>query len=96
MSKVNLVTIIESKVEEKDFIRKELENLIPITRKEAGCINYNFFLDNKNSARFIFEESWEDKNKLQGHMESDHLKKYKVASEGKLKSSEIIELIQLD
>ena len=96
MSKVSLVTIIEAKLEEKDFIRNELEKLIPITRKEDGCINYNLFLDSKNPARFIFEESWEDKAKLQGHMESEHLKKYLEASKGKLKTSEIIELIQLD
>ena len=38
------------------LVRAELEKLVPITRAEAGCIQYDLHVDNENPAFFVFYE----------------------------------------
>ncbi len=38
---LSLVAIIKAKEGKQDFVKEELMKLIPPTRKEKGCINYN-------------------------------------------------------
>ena len=96
MKKLSLVAIVTAKQGEKDFIKKEIEKLIPITRKENGCINYNFFIDNKNDHRFLLQENWESYDLWQDHMNNDHMKNYSEVTKDAVETWELIELTQVD
>ena len=96
MSKLSLVAIVIAKDNHKDLVEKEIRKLIPITRKEDGCINYNLFLDNKNDKRFILQENWETYDKWQVHMKSEHMNLYTEVTKEAVESWELIELTQLD
>lgn len=37
---LSLVAIVKAKEEKREFVKNEIIKLIPITRKEEGCINY--------------------------------------------------------
>ncbi|MEM8570469.1 MAG: putative quinol monooxygenase [Pseudomonadota bacterium] len=64
------------------FVRAELEKLIPITRAEAGCLQYDLHHDNENPGFFVFYENWENRELWQTHMNAPHLAAYMEATEG--------------
>lgn len=64
------------------LVRQELEKLVPITRQEAGCIQYDLHIDNENPGFFVFFENWETRDLWQTHMGAPHLQKYSAATDG--------------
>lgn len=65
-----------------DLVRAELEKLIPITRAEAGCLQYDLHVDNTDPEIFAFYETWENRELWQAHMNAPHLAAYMAATEG--------------
>ncbi len=82
MSKLTIVATILAKEEKREFVKTELLKLIPITKAEKGCINYDLHQDNENPNLFLFHENWESRELWQIHMENDHLKEYLKVTDG--------------
>lgn len=82
MSKLTITGNILVKDGHVDFVRAELEKLIPITRAEDGCIQYDLHQDNDNPNFFMFFENWESRDLWQTHMNNDHLKAYMADTDG--------------
>ena len=64
---LTIVGKIEANADKVDFVKAELLKLIPITLKEAGCIQYDLHQDNDNPAVFLFYENWESRELWQTH-----------------------------
>ncbi|MEM9100173.1 MAG: putative quinol monooxygenase [Pseudomonadota bacterium] len=64
------------------LVRAELEKLVPITRAEQGCLQYDLHLDNSAPGFFVFYETWESRELWQTHMNAPHLAAYMAATEG--------------
>ncbi len=47
--------------------------LIPLTRQEAGCINYYFHIDAADPDSFMFYENWMSKKDLDEHINMPYL-----------------------
>ncbi|WP_447727200.1 putative quinol monooxygenase [Sphingomonas koreensis] len=68
------------KVIAQDFIKPEaVEVVLPLyrelveeTRREALCIAYDLFIDQKDPGHFIFIEEWPDRAALDAHCRSEH------------------------
>ncbi|WP_298366766.1 putative quinol monooxygenase [uncultured Lutibacter sp.] len=82
MSKLTIVARIIAKEEKREFVKAELLKLIPITRAEKGCVNYDLHQDNENPNLFLFHENWVSKELWQEHMNNQHLADYIKATEG--------------
>lgn len=82
MSKLTIVASILAKTESRELVKSELLKLIPITRAEKGCINYDLHQDNENPNLFLFYENWKSRDLWQAHMNNDHLKAYMEATDG--------------
>lgn len=82
MSKLTIVANIKAKPDSVDLVKVELEKLIPITRAEEGCLQYDLHQDNEDPTHFIFYENWTSRELWQVHMNNQHLKDYMVATEG--------------
>jgi len=52
-------------------VKKELLSLVEPTRKENGCIVYNFHTEAKNKNAFVFYEIWENNDFLKQHSQTD-------------------------
>lgn len=76
MSKLTVVAKIVAKKEFVGTVKSELLKLVPLTREEAGCIEYNLHQDNEDPAVFVFYETWDTPASLENHMNSDHFKGY--------------------
>ena len=70
MSKLTIVANIHANPDKVDLVKTELEKLIPTTRAETGCIQYDLHQDNTDPAHFMFFEIWESRDLWQEHMEA--------------------------
>jgi len=82
VSKLTIVANIHASPDKIELVKAELEKLIPITRAEKGCLQYDLHQDNENSAHFLFYENWESRELWQVHMNASHLAAYKEATGG--------------
>jgi len=96
MSKLTIVARILAKEEKGNFVKSELLKLIPITRVERGCINYDLHQDNENPNLFLFHENWESRKLWQVHMNNQHLKDYMTATEGAIEEFIINEMTNIE
>jgi len=96
VAKLTIVANITAKTDKIDLVRAELEKLIPITRAEKGCMNYDLHQDNENPAHFLFYENWESRELWQTHMNAQHLQDYVAATEGAIEEFTLNEMTRID
>ena len=82
MTKLTIVANIHADPNQIDLVKAELEKLVPITRAEEGCIQYDLHRDNANPAHFMLYENWESRELWQTHMNAPHLAAYMKATDG--------------
>lgn len=75
-----------------DFLRAELEKLVPVTCAEEGCIAYVLHVDNENPGFFVFYETWENRALWQKHMNAPHVAAFAKATEGAVGSVTLSEM----
>ncbi|MBB6430334.1 putative quinol monooxygenase [Algisphaera agarilytica] len=96
MPKLTIVANIHAIPDQIDRVKAELEKLIPITRAEAGCLQYDLHQDNDDPAHFLFFENWESRELWQHHMNAPHLAAYLEATEGAVAEFTVDEMTQVD
>jgi quinol monooxygenase YgiN len=71
---------------EGESAEKLIEEVVRLTRPEAGCLSYTFYyaIGDPNTIR-VFEE-WESEEALNAHLGQDHTQRF-LASIGELVSS---------
>lgn len=82
MPQLTIVAHIHAKPDQIVRVRAELEKLIPTTRAEKGCLQYDLHCDNTDPAHFMFFENWESRELWQTHMNAPHLVAYLKATDG--------------
>lgn len=92
---LTIVAQITAKPGKEDLVRAELEKLVPITRAEAGALQYDLHLDTENPAFFVFYENWENRELWQAHMNAPHLAAYMEATEGAVDSFVLHEMSKI-
>jgi quinol monooxygenase YgiN len=58
---LTVVAQITAKAGQEAELRRELLSLIPTTRQEPGCINYDLHQASDNPGKFLFHENWTSK-----------------------------------
>lgn len=96
MSKLTVIAHIKAKPDQIDLVQTELKKLIPITRAEEGCIQYDLHQDNDNPAHFLFYENWESRELWQRHMGNQHLQEYISATDGAVEEFILHEMTQTE
>jgi quinol monooxygenase YgiN len=96
MTQLTIVANIHANADKIDLVKSELMKLIPITRSEEGCINYDLHQDNENPAHFTFYENWESRELWQEHMNAPHLAAYMAATEGAVAQFTLNEMTRID
>jgi quinol monooxygenase YgiN len=82
MTQLTIVANIHANPDQIDLVKAELEKLLPITRAEQGCLQYDLHRDNDNPAHFMFVEKWESRELWQTHINAPHLAAYMAATDG--------------
>jgi quinol monooxygenase YgiN len=84
MSKITVVAKIVAKKDCVEAVKAELLKLIPPTRRESGCIEYNLHQDNQDPSIFLFYETWESAAYIENHISTNHYNEYVKALDGML------------
>ena len=92
MTTLTIIANIHANPDQIERVRKELEKLVPITRAEKGCLNYDLHRDNSDPAHFMFYENWESRELWQTHMNAPHLAAYMQATEGAVRQFTLNEM----
>ncbi|MEM6985484.1 MAG: putative quinol monooxygenase [Pseudomonadota bacterium] len=95
MNPLTITGNVVAKAEHVATVKSELEKLVPITRAEAGCLQYDLHQDNDNPAYFLFYENWESRELWQAHMQAEHLEAYLKATDGMVDKFWIHELTRV-
>ncbi|MEM1027027.1 MAG: putative quinol monooxygenase [Planctomycetota bacterium] len=82
MANLTIVAHIHAQPDKAGLVKAELEKLVPITRAEEGCLQYDLHQDNEDPAHFMFYENWTSRPLWQTHMEAPHLAAYLEATDG--------------
>lgn len=70
---VTVIATLKAKAGQELALQEELLALIPITRQEEGCINYDLHRAAEDPAVFVFHENWTSKAALDAHLANAHL-----------------------
>lgn len=54
-------------------LKNELLKLVPLTRKEKGCISYDLFVDQTNLEHFTVVMHWIDQKAYTAHQCTEHI-----------------------
>jgi quinol monooxygenase YgiN len=73
MSHVTIIGTVTAKPETRAELHALLVKQVEPTRKEAGCINYDFHVDAEDPCVFVFYENWRSQADLDAHLEMPHL-----------------------
>ena len=82
MSQLTIVANITANPDKVDLVKAELEKLIPITRAEEGCLQYDLHQDDEDRAHFLLFENWASRELWQTHMGAPHVASFLAATEG--------------
>ena len=93
---LTIIANIYANSNKNELVKSELEKLIPMTRNEAGCVQYDLHQNNENPAHFMFYENWESRELWQQHMESPHIAAYMKATEGAVDQFTLFEMSRID
>jgi quinol monooxygenase YgiN len=55
-------------------LKTVLIQLVEPTRKEKGCLQYELLQNQEDTEDFTFVEEWENREALQAHLDSQHIK----------------------
>lgn len=86
---------IRAKHDQIDLVKAELEKLVPTTRAEKGCIQYDLHRNNDDPAHFMFYEIWESRELWQVHMKAPHLVAYRQATAGAVEEFKLDEMTRI-
>src|ERR1019366_5278690 len=80
---LTVIAQIKAKPGNEGQVRQELLSLLPPSRKDAGCLNYDLHQALDNPALFMFHENWTSKAHLDQHLQQPELQAV-LARVGKL------------
>jgi len=93
---LTIVAQIIAKPGHEGTVQAALEALIPPTRQEDGCLQYDLHADLSTQGTFLFFENWENRNVWQKHMAAPHLAAYLEATDGLVASFTVQEMRKID
>jgi quinol monooxygenase YgiN len=73
---LTVVATVKAKPGQEARLRQDLLSLIPTTRQEPGCLNYDLHVATDNPASFLFHENWMSKRHLDDHLARPHLQAF--------------------
>ena len=83
MSNLIVVATIVANRGQQDVVRAALEQVVPPSRAEAGCLRYELHADNADAARFVMLEEWTGAEALALHEATPHFQALVGAVGGK-------------
>ena len=89
---LSVVATITAKPEFRSEVRQALLAVVPPSRAEAGCLQYDLHASRSNPDSFVMIERWQDDATLDHHMATPHFAALGKAIDGKVAGVDIARL----
>ena len=84
---INLIATLHAAPAVHERIKADMNQLVPLSRAEPGCLQYDFYAINQEGAPgidntggdFVVIEKWQDGEALQQHGASQHFQAFMTA-----------------
>jgi quinol monooxygenase YgiN len=73
---IHLTVILKAKEELTNEVKNQLFQLVELSRKEKGCLQYDLHQSTTESNVFVLHEVWENQEILNLHNSQDYLKNF--------------------
>ena len=83
---VHVVARFMAKPGQETALKTVLTSLVPPTRREIDCYQYDLLVDTSDPRQLCFVERWGDERALNRHLETAHVKTALEKAEGLLDS----------
>lgn len=81
---LTVVATLRAKPGQESALKQELLALVPPTRQEPGCLNYDLHQAVDRPGHFLFHETWVSKRHLDDHLARPHLTAFLAKTENLL------------
>jgi quinol monooxygenase YgiN len=71
---VHVLARYTAKTGKEDALRTVLIALVPPTRRELGCYQYDLLVDSNDPRQYCFVERWDDELALEQHLATPHVR----------------------
>jgi len=78
----------------EEFIAAAREQIVE-TRKESGCIAYDFYESQTQPNTFVFNERWKSKEAIDAHFQTAHIAKFMSVLPSCVAEPPVIELVEV-
>ena len=92
---VHVVARFMAKPGQETALKTVLTSLVPPTRREIDCYQYDLLVDTSDPRQLCFVERWGDERALDRHLETAHVKTALEKAEGLLDSPPEIQRFNL-
>jgi len=83
-SGLTIVVLMRARAGHEPFLEAELRALVPPTRKEDGCLQYDLHRTSDGSGAFLLHEVWESKDHHTAHTKTDHFLRWNARKDALL------------
>ena len=91
--KITIIATFKAKEGMEGELREELLKLIEPSRSDEGCIDYHLHQGSDDPTIFIFYENWLNREFLERHSATPHVRQFRAKAAGLLeKPAEIVAL----
>ena len=85
-SGLTIVVLLRARAGHEPFLEAELRALVPPTRKEQGCLQYDLHRVTDGTGAFLLHEVWESKEHHAAHTKTDHFLRWNARKDALLAS----------
>jgi quinol monooxygenase YgiN len=71
-TKLTLFARLKAKPGKEGALRDAMMKMVPASRAEAGCINYDLHVENSDPSVYWVYENWKDEAALAAHTQEPH------------------------
>jgi quinol monooxygenase YgiN len=71
---IHVLARFVAKPGKEDALKAVLTALVPPTRRELGCYQYDLLMETADARQYCFVERWDDAEALDQHLETAHVR----------------------
>jgi quinol monooxygenase YgiN len=83
---VTLIVILRAREGQESLLEAELRAMVPPTRREEGCINYELHRNADARGTLLLHEVWASREHHQSHMQTAHFLRWNARKDALLAS----------
>ena len=95
MSHLTVIATMRAQAGKEDELQQHLLRLVPQTRAEGGCIDYDLHRLQDDPSVFVMLENWRDRDELDKHLQMPYMREFAAALPDLLRSPLELQLLDM-